>query len=353
MKAIKTITAIAVLFTAFLTNAQNVITVSNNPDSPGQYTNLQEAIDVTADGDTIYVSGSNTTYGDITINKQLSLLGAGYHPNNQYELKSQIDNINLTLVEDMVGNIISSSSGTMICGFEIYNIETEAIIDDVIINRNNIGPGTSVYLSYGAGNGWQIKNNIIRGWIICGASNDINILFSNNVFTTNALEGFSSSSVIVDNNIFLSPNSYVNAFSNCSFLQVLNNIFFNTRTDGLSYGTFQNNISYGGDYTEFDYGSNTAIDNIVNTNPQFVDVPEFDYSYDYHLQVGSPCIGAGSDGTDIGIYGGTNPFPLGGEVPFQTSPTPAIPQVVEVNVQTPVVAPGGVLKVNVKARIQD
>ena len=32
-----------------------VITVSNNPNSPGQYTSLQTAIDAAASGDTLYV----------------------------------------------------------------------------------------------------------------------------------------------------------------------------------------------------------------------------------------------------------------------------------------------------------
>ena len=38
------------------------ITVSNNFNSPAQYTDIQEAVDAAASGDTILIAGSPTTY---------------------------------------------------------------------------------------------------------------------------------------------------------------------------------------------------------------------------------------------------------------------------------------------------
>ena len=47
--------------------------------------------------------------------------------------------------------------------------------------------------------------------------------------------------------------------------------------------------------------SSISIGNPVTGDPEFVD-PD---NGDFHLQSGSPCSSAGSDGTDIGAYGGS------------------------------------------------
>ena len=44
-------------------------TVSNNVNSPGQYTDLQAAITAAVNNDTIYIHRSDVDYGSITINK--------------------------------------------------------------------------------------------------------------------------------------------------------------------------------------------------------------------------------------------------------------------------------------------
>jgi hypothetical protein len=61
-----------------------VLTVSNNPDRPAQFTQVDPAIAAAAAGDTIYVYGSLTTYNDFIINKRLVVIGAGYNTNNQF-----------------------------------------------------------------------------------------------------------------------------------------------------------------------------------------------------------------------------------------------------------------------------
>jgi len=42
----------------FLAYSQTSHTVSNDPGTPAQYDNLQEAIDAAANGDIIYIAGS-------------------------------------------------------------------------------------------------------------------------------------------------------------------------------------------------------------------------------------------------------------------------------------------------------
>ena len=74
----------------------DIITVSNNPDSPGQYTSLPAAIAAASVGDTILVSGSPTNYGSITINKKLTLFGSGYDPNNTFAKVAYLQTVTLS-----------------------------------------------------------------------------------------------------------------------------------------------------------------------------------------------------------------------------------------------------------------
>ena len=82
----------------------------------------------------------------------------------------------------------------------------------------------------------------------------------------------------------------------------------------------------------------------------FVDYPleggALSYSYDFHLQTGSPAVNAGTDGTDIGIYGGMLPFEVGAN--------PYFPQMMEITLPSGSSVPaGGTLNVHFKAKKQD
>jgi len=59
-------------------------TVDNSDPSPGQFTSIQAAIDdvnVSA-GDTLLITGTNIPYGNVTISRPITLIGAGYNPND-------------------------------------------------------------------------------------------------------------------------------------------------------------------------------------------------------------------------------------------------------------------------------
>ena len=63
-----------------------VHTVSNNPDHPAQYPDVQAAITAALNGDTIYVHGSQFTYPDFIVNKKLVLNGKSMIVNNRHIL---------------------------------------------------------------------------------------------------------------------------------------------------------------------------------------------------------------------------------------------------------------------------
>ena len=76
----KKLITLTISFLFCFSASANIITVSNNLDSPGMYTDLQTAIDDALDGDTLLIAGSPTNYGSITIDKKLRLVGAGIAP---------------------------------------------------------------------------------------------------------------------------------------------------------------------------------------------------------------------------------------------------------------------------------
>lgn len=50
----------------------------NNTDPAAPYASIEDAVKSASEGDTIMVEGSNISYGDVTINKRVVLIGPGY-----------------------------------------------------------------------------------------------------------------------------------------------------------------------------------------------------------------------------------------------------------------------------------
>lgn len=365
----KQITIIAAFIVAAVINVQATTwTVSNNPNSPGQFTGLQAAIDASQPHDTILVSGSNTSYGTITLVWPLTIIGAGY--NNPYGLNSTIETINLNRFNQTI-----SASGSSVMGFIISSVNIHGwfsggtaqdyIMENIVIERCwirnlSFSWGTTVKNSY-------IRNNIF--WytpggsghaIIIGTSDQYsieNIYIINNIFGSlnpggryvNSTTNADLSSVFVRNNLFLGSPQH-NIFNEVTNMVIENNIFYAANPQGATGAAFNNNITYLNANNVIPGPNNIGSGNLVDVNPQFVSYPPlggaFDWSHNYNLQPGSPGKNAGTDGTDIGIYGGMAPFEVGAN--------PYIPQMMEVNMPSGSSVPaGGTLNVQFKARKQD
>ena len=331
----------------------NVLTVSNDVNSPGMYTLLQDALDFARDNPivdeyyTILVSGTPNSYGLVIIEVQVTLIGAGYHPNNQFEHPTQISDLWL----------YGGCTGTTIMGFLISNnIRCEGTatdINEITIKRNKITNYLETSWDTYPNSGWVIVNNIIGN---IRASNSLNTsLIDNNIITHTIDNIFAGSAITITNNIFIDYSG--GAFYNVYTATISNNIFYGPTPGGADNCTFNNNINVGPE--DFIYGSNTGADNLIDTDPMFIDGDNpgdiFDYANDYRLQdPGSPGLLYGTDGTDVGIYGGTFIFPNAGEeTPWWTSAMPEIPQIIEMNILTPTVSANGEIIVQVKARKQE
>jgi hypothetical protein len=328
-----TATLLTILTFGLFANA-TVITVSNTPNSPAQYTDLQTAINAATTGDTLYVSGSNTNYGSILIDKQLVLIGTGFNPQKEFPFVSSLGDIAIQAL---------TASGSVFYGlFFDSNIgSSNTQVDNIQIRRCKFG-----YIAV-VGSNWLLENNI-AGIIDC--NNNFNLVINNNIINNN-LSVSNQPNLMISNNLFFNSGAGYGlvAISNAT---IINNIFYAAHPINVTTSIFNNNLTFNTLQDTLPYGTNTGSGNIANQDPQFTTIQTLNYTFsafdDYRLLPTSPGHNAGADGTDIGPFGGSSPFlssPIGGE--------PKIPQVKNMNLSNTTYPLNGNINLNVKGKKQD
>jgi hypothetical protein len=175
------------------------------------------------------------------------------------------------------------------------------------------------------------------------------ILIINNYFETyngyySIYFGHNHSNILIANNYF---NGIV--YTSGSFSGIFaNNIFAITTT--INNSTLVNNIAFGtvtmtnciytyniGTSTQF--GNQNGNQQNVSQSVLFVGLTGNSTDGQWKLKTGSPAIGAGEGGTDIGMYGGETPYVLSG--------IPPIPAIYSLDAQS---LPSNTLDVNLKAK---
>jgi len=349
---------IVFLLTSFNLSAQSTWTVDNRPGTTAQFTSIQAAHDAATPGDTLYVNPSTTSYGNITVTKTIHLIGLGHNPELENGLKATLGTITLST---FAGNPSHPSNSSFV-GLNFTDLINSATLTSLgyfkLLIQNNF------IVSMNLGNtkgGIVVQGNIFNtpfAQSIIGVGGDI--LISHNIFnigshgfdTQGAIVNATSSSTIA-NNIFIfngtsgNPGIFANSNSPIAInnIFVINNTVSNNFRNPNSTVSFQNclTFSYGGQILPALPGTN----NLNNTNPQFASIgtpenPLFAYTKSYKLKVGSPALNAGSDGTDLGIYGQGFLFQMKG-YPFE------LPYLTDVNITNNVVQAGSNLSVSIKA----
>jgi hypothetical protein len=342
----KFIIIIAIAIIAILSQTQfgsicyaKIITVSNHTGDIAMYSSLPTAISSATAGDSIYVFPSPTSYGNITINKKLTLMGAGYYSSSTYT--TNIDYISL-----------ENCSQSNFYGISISGITCSTYIRKLIIARcffkvnvtingsnitliNNVFYGTNIYLDLGNSDSVVVSNNIFcHKWI--GFNVDPTLIRNS-----------SKSSVIISNNLFFNYNSNAYCFSDISNAIVDNNIFYKENPYGLSKCFTNNNLVFKGT-DSLPYGDNSGENNINSKDPEFVNMQSLNYftfSGDYHLKDTSPGKNAGTDSTDVGIYGSSESWP---EVTGYTG-KPPLPRITNMNLLNRVVGQESKVRVKIQA----
>lgn len=282
----------ALLFSSLL-NAQSKIAVVNGTTGALQSTTtLDSAMQIAQDGDYIYLPGGNFTGG--TINKRVFVFGAGQDPDSTAATGR-------TVIEGLT--VSGTSSGGQLEGCFITTLilgdNSGPILNNFIIKRCYISSLTGVG---GATNNFFIENIISGG---------ISGFGGNNVFQKNILNYFSNASDnTFENNIFTSSGYIISNSINCTFS---NNIFITRGPleyyedgDNSSHQFYYNNLSRSifPDSQSSTGNITTSIENIfVKYDTSFTNI----YAQDLHLIANSPGLNAGTDGTDVGIYGTNSP----------------------------------------------
>ncbi|HTO15323.1 MAG TPA: hypothetical protein VLZ83_06115 [Edaphocola sp.] len=358
----KTLLFICSTFFAFHAANATVRNVSNAPNAPVNppyaYNSIQTALDACADNDTLYLHGTNVSYGAVTIdNKQLVIIGSGFGTNlqnstNQSTIIGTINCINFTGSKNL--SLIGLRMEEVRCGNSSTNT-----VNTLYIERCGIRPNYNNSSDRMRCNTLYLKQ--------CVVAEQVNydtefkpIVYSMAMVSNTVLQGKTNFSEVTasifENNIFKRTHSYYGVSAgSLSFISgtgtLNNNIFLEDYLlNGISGCTFNNNLFV----TTTSLSGQNANNNIQGMSAGFVNNAytystlsrgDFSTYVDYHLAAGSAAIGAGMNGTDLGIYGGTSA--LSKEYPING--VPAMPRVIGMTLQSMSVAPGGQLNVQIQA----
>lgn len=286
------------------------------------FNTLQEAYDNASAGDTIYLPGGSFTMP--TIDKSLVWIGVGYHPdstaatyftriNNAVTFSGNCDSTYITGVH-FISNVNFGTNGQNATDIEMFRCRVGGTINlkyndniEVLLNDNISESIVDGNIVAGYGSNVIIEKCIVRGVLSYFRSSYMNHC----IFTLGNRNGSSG-------------YSYLLSYSeNC---QIKNSVFnyhtyANWRADvyGCINNNFMNNI-FAGNIT-FPDGTHTGSDNLTGIGLSTVfehiegNFHDFSYLHDFHLKTASPAIAAGTNNSDIGIFGHTVPFKVGG-LPF-------------------------------------
>lgn len=341
MKQIFTLSK-AILVLALLLNANQAFskiwTVSNNTAISAQFNNLPAAINAASNGDTIYIHGSPNGYGNVDVNKRLILIGPGYSPTNPTGLSATIQTLTLD-----TANSTSGASGTYIAGLYITTLNVGSgyygnVLDNITARRNQISSTINIGYSNTEVHNWIVEENLI--W---GLNFNINTTPSTGILVNNNIIDYCSNptkAIFTNNVIYSVPTFNLSTISNCIFVT-------GTANNSSANNTFNNNLFSSA--INFTSGTNTFVPatqaTTNNVDPKFNGGLGTSYLSisDYTLSALSAGHNAGTDGKDLGIYGGTG-FLWGG--------TPPVPMVYFYNLKPNYVLSNGTLNVTVSVKNQ-
>lgn len=279
-----------------LHSASGVQIFKGNTALASAYTSAQNA-------DTLYLSGG-VFFPPTNFDKQITIIGAGHYVDSTLTTGKTFISGNVTLREN--------ADQFYIEGLEItgnLTFTTNHSVNFAKVMRCKITGNTDILGDLtNPSNNLTLIGNVFIGSV--NLQNTADVLISNNIFQ-NMLNNTNGNQI--NNNVFLG-GGYASTWcvfnGNNNFLN--NNIFL--YLNGVTYtsgNTYNNNLFV---MLNPAYGTSATVFNSYVDVPQasiFVDQTgtAFNYAHNYHLQ--SPASYPGTDGTEVGIYGGTFPYKEG------------------------------------------
>ncbi len=345
-KMLLTLGALVCASSAFST----IWTVNNQFPEAADFSTITAAIAAAADEDTIYVQPTLVAYDFVYINHRVTLIGGGHEFN---EATGYSYTPVISIQNGASGSVIKGmASSALISGFGVtandVTISGCKFMNSFILN---ITPSNAER------NNWLFIGNIFieESTFISFASFDSGLIVRNNLIVTNGPSNMMSApfGAVIDHNTMIYANSpnFSGAFypSEEDFISISNNIIYGINSNSPSpvtnclFCNFDENLLYNPNATfGFDF------DNITDQDPMFPNVENFiatlnsNGPWDLFTDENSPAYNAGTDGTSIGMYGGTFLFNRYG---YEET----IPRIESITNSSLSVPAGGLLTVNLEA----
>ena len=263
--------------------AQTMIAVQGDTGS-SFYASLDTAIVKAHAGDYIYLPGGNFTVSK-PIDKKLHIVGVGFNPDSCIATRITQVTGSFTIKK---GSDHGSMTGMKIGGGFTFSLSTGESLNYFSIERCDIGSDVNLATKSSQ---ILISECVLNGSVYGNSSQGFQLtkcIVSGNVY------GFIANS-FADNNVFLGGS-----FGGCFFR---NNIFLSyvASPDPSNTTVFQNN------------SFRSTVSSLYNCHNNIVasSTDLFKNNQDYHVLATSAAHNAGTDGTDLGIYGTSSPWKEG------------------------------------------
>ena len=304
--------------------AQNVLTVCNLPECPAQHASLASALEAASPGDIVQLLPSPLNYGDATVAIPITIQGGGHVADPLSGAYAKIGTISVTTSDFRVEGVylravaLSPSAGEVIENVEVINNRFYGSGNFVSTGNAGTNDGTKNWSVQGnvmtpdeapnstpiftvseRDTSWSIDHNYIdQYWpfqrVLNGGGpvgEEHALLFHHNLVHTGTSGAFSNSGGL-------------NASCHSNLFWVVDTAYSFMPSSATST-SFVNNLMYSpmGPLTNPD----ESYENVMNEAPEFVSVsgggPVWNVDSDYSLAPGSPGIGDGLNGSDVGLFG--------------------------------------------------
>ena len=335
-KSIILIAIVSCFFALQTAKAQNPITTLEHAGTTTVFAgqnSLVDAYNASVNGDALYLSTGFFT-APVAIAKGIKIIGAGHFPDSANVAKRTTILSGLTInagadslrLEGMyISGDINYAGGSSInyvkvirCRFNYARFNSNSVTASKNYCSFEECFIEGIYFS-----GYGTNLNLLHNLISYSINSISGALIDGNVFLYNYYALQSVASSLIKNNIFLWKDN-VNVQLSCTGNIINNNVFVGSPDLGTNSVTYL-------------YNGVAQANIFLNQTGNLID-----YTHNYHLKDPSKYIG--TDGTQVGLYGGSTPFKEKG--------VPSNPQVATKNIATQTDAKGN-LQINFTVKAQD
>ena len=299
---------LCVLSLVFLTTTQAGIFRVNSSlasnVSQRLYQTINDAVNAASSGDTLMIEGSPLPYANATLTKPLVLIGPGYFLTQNPQTQANGAPATVQKIE-----INANAGGSVLEGLTFssnsYSYTPYIETNNVVISRCYCSNAIEI-----VGN---ISNISIFQNYFTNSAIDVSSYsysFTNVVFRNNFVGGNVSVSSSNENPRIFSAveNNILGSSVTLTTTTFRSNIITSTNSLSITSGNVQNNLTAGGQLTG--NGNQTYVSSSL-----FVGATGNSTDGQYKLQSNSPYLTAGYNGTQPGLFGGTQPYVLSGIPP--------------------------------------